>query len=97
MEIIYSDKLPKILSDIETQELLIKMQQGDESAREKLIYHNLKLVAYRVNRKFCTVEINHDDLMQIGIIGLIKAIDSFDIEKNIKISTYAIKCIDTEK
>ena len=72
-----------------------KMKSGDEEARNILIEHNLRLVAH-ISKKYATTNIDQDDLISIGSIGLIKAINSFDNHKNIKLSTYAARCIDNE-
>lgn len=67
----------------------------EESCREKLISHNLRLVVY-ISKKFESTNIGSDDLVSIGTIGLVKAINTFDPQKNIKIATYASKCIENE-
>lgn len=90
------NKLPNPLSKQEQYQLLEKMQQGDSSARKKLIEHNIRLVLYEVSNRFKTVKYDKKDLVSIGNIGLIKAISTFDISKNVVFSTYAIKCIDNE-
>ena len=79
-------KLP-VLSNKEKQELLIKIKNGDELAREKFINGNLRLVLSVVQR-FGTRGENPDDLFQVGCIGLIKAIDNFDINQDVQFSTY---------
>lgn len=80
------------LSTKESQELMAMIKQGDESAREKFIYSNMKLVLsicqYFIDRKE-----NLDDIFQIGCVGLIKAIDNFNIKLNVKFSTYAVPMI----
>ena len=86
---------PKALSKEEEKECLIKVKNGDKKARSKLIEHNLRLVAH-VIKKYYRQENDQDDLISIGTIGLIKAVDSFDINKNIKFSSYASKCIENE-
>ncbi|MBE7075712.1 MAG: sigma-70 family RNA polymerase sigma factor [Clostridiales bacterium] len=85
---------PKPLSPEEEREAFEKMKQGDESAREKLISHNLRLVAHIVKRY--TYSLEADDLLSVGTIGLIKAIDSFDYSKKVQLSTYAARCINNE-
>lgn len=72
-----------------------KMKDGDTKARELLIRHNLRLVAHIV-KKYNIPERDLDDFISIGTIGLIKAIDSFDPDKNIRLATYASRCIDNE-
>lgn len=89
-------ELLKPLSKSETIELLIKVSSKDEIARLKLIKHNIRLVIYEVKTKFNNVNINKEDLVASGIIGLIKAISSFNINKNVEFATYATVCIDNE-
>lgn len=86
-----TSKLP-LLSTEEKNELLIKVKAGDETAREKLINGNLRLVLSVIRRFFNKGE-NADDLFQIGCVGLIKAIDNFEIEQNVQFSTYAVPMI----
>ena len=81
-----------VLSGAEKKELLIRTKQGDEKAREQLINGNLKLVL-SVIRRFSSRGENPDDLFQIGCIGLIKAIDNFDISLGVQFSTYAVPMI----
>jgi len=71
-----------------------KMRNGDKQAREKLISHNLRLVAHIVKRY--TNSLEADDLISVGTIGLIKAIDTFNYDKNVQLSTYAARCINNE-
>ena len=92
----YSNNVfPEPLKEKEEKECLIKMQQGDEVARNTLIEHNLRLVAHIV-KKFETNADDTDDLISIGTIGLIKGVDSYDLSKNIKLTTYIAKCIQNE-
>ena len=84
-------KLP-VLSNEEKQELLIKIKNGDEIAREKFIHGNLRLVLSVIKRFYGRGE-NVDDLFQVGCIGLIKAIDNFDVTLNVQFSTYAVPMI----
>lgn len=86
-----TSKLP-LLSNEEKNELLIKIKQGDLEARNKFINGNLRLVLSVIRRFFCKGE-NADDLFQIGCVGLIKAIDNFEIEQNVQFSTYAVPMI----
>ena len=86
-----TSKLP-MLSNEEKQELLIKIKNGDTEAREKFIQGNLRLVLSVVQRFGGRGE-NPDDLFQIGCVGLIKAIDNFDISLNVQFSTYAVPMI----
>lgn len=87
--------LPEPLSVEEEQDLSEKLSQGDEKAREKLIVHNLRLVVY-ISKKFENSGVNIEDLISIGTIGLIKAVNTFSPEKNIKLATYASRCIENE-
>ena len=84
---------PEPLSPEEEKTYLNKMKQGDEEARNILIERNLRLVAH-ISKKYSTTNIDQDDLISIGSIGLIKAINSFDDSKNIRLATYAARCID---
>ena len=77
------------------RELFAKMKKGDESARAKLIEHNLRLVAHIV-RKYYFASKNQDDLISIGSIGLVRAIDSFDASNGARFATYGSKCIQNE-
>ncbi len=86
---------PKTLSSKEESVLLERMSAGDDSARKKLIEHNLRLVAH-VAKKYFSSGIDQDDLVSIGTIGLIKAISSFRSDKGIRLATYAARCIDNE-
>lgn len=86
---------PKPLSTKEETEYLRRYKLGDKEARDKLIEHNLRLVAHIV-KKYSMVDKETDDLISIGTIGLIKAIDTFDDEKGIRLATYASRCIDNE-
>ena len=82
----------KVLSDDEKKELLIKTKQGDKQARRELISGNLRLVLSVVQR-FTGRRENLDDLFQVGCIGLVKAVDNFNIELDVKFSTYAVPMI----
>ena len=79
----------------EEKELLIRKENGDESAKEKLIEHNLRLVAY-IAKKFENTGIESEDLISTGAIGLIKAVKTFKLDKNIRLATYASRCIENE-
>ena len=97
-EILYiggSDILPAPLSGTEEQELLQKVAQGDELAKQRLIERNLRLVVY-IARRFENTGVNIEDLISIGTIGLIKAISTFRVDRNIKLATYASRCIENE-
>jgi RNA polymerase sporulation-specific sigma factor len=86
---------PKPLSTKEETDYLRRCKEGDKEARDKLIEHNLRLVAHIV-KKYNMIDKETDDLISIGTIGLIKAIDTFDDEKGIRLATYASRCIDNE-
>ena len=86
---------PPPLPHREEEACFSKMQEGDESARQRLILHNLRLVAHIV-RKYYTSARNPEDLVSIGTIGLVKAVDSFHPEKGARFATYASKCIQNE-
>ena len=87
--------LPPPLEREEEREVFARLAEGDESARRTLIERNLRLVVY-IARKFETTGIGIEDLISIGTIGLIKAINTFDPAKNIKLATYASRCIENE-
>ncbi|NLP35779.1 MAG: RNA polymerase sporulation sigma factor SigK [Clostridiales bacterium] len=86
---------PKPLNSKEEADYLQRCKEGDKEARDKLIEHNLRLVAHIV-KKYNMADKETDDLISIGTIGLIKAIDTFDNEKGIRLATYASRCIDNE-
>ena len=90
------EALPLPLSPEEETGLLKEMEEGEtERAKALLIQHNLRLVVY-IARKFDNTGVDNDDLVSIGTIGLIKAVNSFRTDKNIKLATYASRCIDNE-
>lgn len=86
---------PKPLSEKQEREYLIQCKNGDINARNKLVEHNLRLVAHII-KKYYGTQNEQDDLVSIGTIGLIKAVNTYDIEKNIKLSSYASRCIENE-
>ncbi len=86
---------PEPLNSIEEEKNILLMESGDKQARAKLIEHNLRLVAHIV-KKYDVKDKDTDDLISIGTIGLIKGIDSFNSNKNIKLTTYCAKCIQNE-
>lgn len=90
-----SEALPPPLTKEEEEILLKKLPNGDETARSLLIERNLRLVVY-IARKFENTGINIEDLISIGTIGLIKAVNTFNPEKKIKLATYASRCIENE-
>ena len=89
------NSFPQPLTAQEEADCFRLMRQGDEKAREKLILHNLRLVAHIV-KKYYTACDSQDDLISIGTIGLIKAIDSFSVENGTRFATYAGKCLQNE-
>ncbi len=90
-----SEKLPTPLTAEEEKDLLLRLADSDDEARKKLVEKNLRLVVY-IAKKFENSMFNIEDLISIGTIGLMKAINSFNIEKNIKLATYASRCIENE-
>lgn len=90
-----SDVLPAPLKGQEEQEALEGLERGDEACKQRLIEHNLRLVVY-IARRFENTLINLEDLISIGTIGLIKAIGTYRRDKNIKLATYASRCIENE-
>ncbi len=89
------NSFPPALSAKEEAELLEKMAEGDKSAKNKLIEHNLRLVAH-VIKKYDSNHSDQDDLISIGTIGLIKAVSTFKPDKGIRLATYAARCIENE-
>ena len=90
-----SDTLPPPLARDEEAELIARMDGGDESVKSQLIERNLRLVVY-IARRFENTGINIEDLISIGTIGLIKAVSTYKPAKNIKLATYASRCIENE-
>ncbi len=86
---------PQPLSSKEEKECFERMKNGDNDARNKLIEHNLRLVAHIVKKYYMSIN-DQDDLVSIGTIGLIKAVDTFDSSKGIRLSSYAARCIENE-
>ena len=89
------EALPSPYSIEEENEMLIRLSSGDEDAKSLLIEHNLRLVVY-IARRFENTGVDLDDLISVGTIGLIKAVSSFNADKNIKLATYASRCIENE-
>ena len=87
--------LPKPFSVDEEAEMVEKLSDGEKGIRDKLVEHNLRLVVY-IARRFENTGVDLDDLVSVGTIGLIKAVNSFNAEKNIKLATYASRCIENE-
>ena len=90
-----SDTLPAPLDRAEEAELIARLEAGDTQARNRLIEHNLRLVAY-IARRFENTGIHIEDLISIGTIGLIKAVGTYQPAKSIKLATYASRCIENE-
>ena len=90
-----ADTLPAPLSKQEEAEVFKRLMNQDKEARKELIVHNLRLVVY-IAKKFESTGIGIEDLVSIGTIGLIKAVNTFRPDKNIKLATYASRCIENE-
>ena len=90
-----ADVLPPPLKGVEEQTALEALEQGDERAKQLLIEHNLRLVVF-ISRRFENTGIHLEDLISIGTIGLIKAINTYRLDKNIKLATYASRCVENE-
>lgn len=90
-----SDILPPPLKGEEEKKVLAALEQGDEGAKQLLVEHNLRLVVY-IARRFENVSTGLEDLISIGTIGLIKAIGTYRLDKNIRLATYASRCIENE-
>ena len=90
-----SDKLPEPLSKEEEEKLVRDFHNGDLKAKDKLIEHNLRLVVF-LSKKYENTKVDLEDLVSIGTIGLIKGINTYKGDKNIKLATYASRCIDNE-
>ena len=90
-----TDKLPEPLSKDEEVYYVTKANEGDDYARSKLIEHNLRLVVF-LAKKYENTGIDLEDLVSIGTIGLIKGVNTYKLDKNIKLATYASRCIDNE-
>lgn len=89
------DVLPEPLSKEEELKYLKEMEEGSVEAKNKLIEHNLRLVVY-LSKKYENTKIDLEDLVSIGTIGLIKGVNTYKLDKNIKLATYASRCIDNE-
>ena len=89
------ESLPETLSEEDERMYLDLCKEGNPLGRQKLIEHNLRLVVY-VAKKFSSTEIDVEDLISIGSMGLIKAVNTYNVDKNIKLATYASKCIENE-
>jgi RNA polymerase sporulation-specific sigma factor len=92
---IKNNAFPQPLSEEDERKYLLLMVEGDENARNVLVEHNLRLVAHIV-KKFENTGEDSEDLISIGTIGLIKAIESYSVNKGTKLATYAARCIENE-
>jgi len=90
-----NESLPQPMKDEEEQEYLIKLVNGDQNAKNELIERNLRLVVY-IAKKFENSGVELEDLISVGSIGLIKAVSTFNLDKKIKLATYASRCIENE-
>lgn len=90
-----SGSFPRPLTAQEERDCLERMRKGDKEAKEELIEHNLRLVAHII-KKYYAGSAEQDDLISIGTIGLIKAVNTFDVSKGIRLSSYAARCIENE-
>lgn len=90
-----SSAFPKPLTPKEESLYISRMQAGDKEAKKKLVEHNLRLVAHIIKKYYANIN-DQDDLVSIGTVGLIKAVNTFNPDKNIKLSSYASRCIENE-
>ena len=90
-----TDKLPEPLSRAEEERLVLLNMSGDNDAKSKLIEHNLRLVVF-LSKKYENTGVDLEDLVSIGTIGLIKGVNTYKLDKNIKLATYASRCIENE-
>ena len=91
----YGPTFPSPLSKEEEKETIVRMMEGDQEAKHSLITHNLRLVAHII-KKYYTQNGDQDDLISIGTIGLIKGVSTFKPDKNVRLATYASRCIENE-
>ena len=90
-----AEVLPSPFSAEEENNMILRLEGGEEGIRDKLIEHNLRLVVY-IARRFQNTGVDLDDLVSVGTIGLIKSVSSFSSNKNVKLATYASRCIENE-
>ena len=95
LHVVNSGSFPKPLTAAQEREAFAAMRQGDNAARQRLIEHNLRLVAHIIKKYYAGAQ-NQEDLVSIGTIGLIKAVDTFDETKGPHLATYAARCIENE-
>ena len=90
------DELPLPFNNKELYNYFVKMNNGDKTARKEIIEHNMRLVVGQVKGKFSNSFFDEEELISVGMVGLINSVDTFDINKKIRFSTYAIRCINNE-
>ncbi len=95
-ELFIDNNIKEPLDENTLKSYFIKMKEGDLKARDIIITHNIKLVLGRVVKRFGNTDYEKNELVSVGIIGLLKSVDTFDITKGLKFSTYACRCIDNE-
>lgn len=95
-DLFIDSKLPKPLKTEEIYEYFEKMKSGDMTAREKIINHNIRLVINEVIKKFSNSPYDLNELVSVGLIGLVKSVDTFDTAKGLQFATYSTRCIDNE-
>ena len=95
LHVVQPSGFPKALSAAQERDCLARLQQGDETARNTLIEHNLRLVAH-IAKKYYATGVDPDDLVSIGTVGLIKAVSTFNGDKSVRFATYASRCIENE-
>lgn len=95
LHVVNSGSFPKPLTAAEERKALAAMRAGDRAARQRLIEHNLRLVAHIIKKHYPNAR-DQEDLVSIGTIGLIKAVDTFDPERGLHLVTYAARCVDNE-
>lgn len=95
-ELFIESKLLKPLPKKELYSYLEQCKQGNLKTREQIIIHNIRLVLNQIIKKFANTSYDKKELVSIGIIGLVKSVDTFDLDKKFEFTTYAIRCIDNE-
>ncbi len=95
LHVVNSGSFPKPLTAAQEREAFAAMRAGDSAARQRLIEHNLRLVAHIIKKYYANAQ-NQEDLVSIGTIGLIKAVDTFDETKGPRLATYAARCVENE-
>ncbi len=93
---LYPETLPEPLSDSQLKDYFLKYKNGDLKARNEIIKHNLRFVIHIVEKHFKNTDFDQEELVSIGTVGLIKAVDTYDVLKNIRFATYAGRCIENE-